>query len=958
MAKMDQELVDYSGKQEAARIATNAPLHPFKLAKYFSLLSMILLLIFGGFLATFLRNSEIDAMKRQAEERNASMTQLLGNLLVQDIESLLAEAVGKTKGELHTLASVQRLNTRITSIVRGSEIVKVKIYDPRGLTIFSTELAQIGEDKSGNAGFNAARTGSIYSELVNRDKFSSTEGVIANVDLVSSYIPFVRDGEVFAVFEQYQHVDRLLRQVERSVIKTLTVIVVVFAILYILLFWVVLHAEKIVKAQEAQLESANRDLDRRVEERTQALRESEGRFRSLTQMSSDFYWETDADHRFKVRTYSCREAADQVLHEKSFIGQLRWEVPHFSPGEAEWQAHREVLDAHLPFRDFEISRYGVNGNVSNVSVSGDPLFDADGCFCGYRGVGRDITEQKQAEKRLKLYADLFEQTNEAMLVTDSDNRIIHTNAALTRITGYSAEELLGCNPRILSSGQTSAEVYVEMWAALGSNGYWSGEIWDRRKNGSVYPKWLTISAMRDAEGVVTHYIGLFIDITERKQTEALIDHLAHHDNLTKLFNRHSLQGRLGQALATAQRTRAPLAVMFIDIDRFKRVNDTLGHHTGDLLLIEVAARLRECVRESDIVARPGGDEFVVVLTGMEDARDAFPVGNQILQMLAQPYHLANQVLQITPSIGISIYPDDGISVDDLMKNADMAMYHAKSQGRNNLQFFTAAMNAAATERMAMELELRQAIETGQLELHYQPQVCTHNGAACGVEALVRWRHPQRGLISPLAFIPLAEETGLIEPLGAWVLEEACRQFAIWRAEDAPILRIAVNLSAQQLRSPGLLAQVEDVMARYQLIPGELELEVTESEAMSDPERSFDTLRALRDLGVQLAIDDFGTGYSSLSYLKQLPVQILKIDRSFVKDIETDENDASICASILALAHSQGLKVVAEGVETMAQREFLAAHACEYLQGYLFAKPEPAEVCLGRLRELSIAAASP
>ncbi|WP_172822792.1 putative bifunctional diguanylate cyclase/phosphodiesterase [Paramagnetospirillum marisnigri] len=954
---MDRELVDSSGNQDAARIATNAPLPAFKLAKYFSLLSMILLLIFGGFLATFLRNSAIDEMKRQAEERNASMTQLLGNLLLQDIESLLAGAVGKTKDELHALASVQQLNTRISAIVRGSEIVKVKIYDPQGLTIFSTELAQIGEDKRDNPGFNAARTGSIYSELVHREKFSATEGLIVNVDLVSSYIPFVRDGEVFAVFEQYQHVDKLLQQVENSVIKKVTVIVLVFLILYILLFWVVRHAEGIVKVQEARLESANRDLDRRVDERTKALQESEARFRSLTEMSSDFYWETDVNHRFTLRSCSRREAEDPIFLQNTFIGQLRWEVPHVSPDEAGWRAHRDMLEAHLPFRDFEISRYGINDNVLIVSVSGDPLFDADGRFRGYRGVGRDITDQKQSELRLKLYADLFEQSNEAMLITDRDNNIILTNAALTRITGYSAEELLGCNPRILSSGQTSAEVYDEMWAALSSHGYWSGEVLDRRKNGVVYPKWLTISELRDTNGAVTHYIGLFIDITERKQTEELIEHLAHHDNLTKLFNRHSLQERLGQALATAQRKHAPLAVMFIDIDRFKRVNDTLGHHVGDLLLIDVAERLRHCVRESDIVARLGGDEFVVVLTGMEDVRDAFPVGSKILHELGHPYHLASQVLQITPSIGISIYPDDGSSVDDLMKNADMAMYHAKSQGRNNLQFFTAAMNAAATERMEMEIELRQAIETGQLELHYQPQICAHNGTACGVEALVRWRHPQRGLISPLSFIPLAEETGLIDPLGAWVLEEACRQFAIWRAADAPVLRIAVNLSAHQLRSPGLVAQVEAVMTRYEMIPGELELEVTESVAMSDPEHSFETLRALRNLGVQLAIDDFGTGYSSLSYLKHLPVQILKIDRSFVQDIESDENDASICASILALAHSQGLKVVAEGVETAAQREFLSVHACEYLQGYLFGKPEPPEVCLGRLRELSSAAAS-
>jgi len=561
--------------------------------------------------------------------------------------------------------------------------------------------------------------------------------------------------------------------------------------------------------------------------------------------------------------------------------------------------------------------------------------------------GREDLERarKHAEasaEELKLYAQAFESSGEPMLITDSHNRIINVNDAFFLQTEYTLDEVRGKNPRLLSSGNTPAAVYQDMWRALQVDSYWQGELWDRKKSGAVYPKWTSISAIRDADRNISFYIASFSDISERKANEARIDYLAHHDALTGLINRYNLENRLDQTLSAAQRENLGAAVMFIDMDRFKTINDTLGHHVGDLLLIEIARRLKESVRDSDIVARLGGDEFVVVLTGLVSDMDAAPVAEKILRYLGQPYTIENHQLHSSPSIGIAIFPSDGDDGETLMKNADTAMYYAKDRGRNNVQYFTASLNAAASERLALETDLRQALREGGLEVHYQPQVCAIDHRACGVEALVRWRHPVRGNIPPLKFIPIAEESGFIEELGRWVLNEACRQMAAWKAAGITGLHMAVNLSAKQLRAPDLVGEVAGILQTHGLRGEDLEIEVTESVAMDNPERAISQLQALKNLGVQLAIDDFGTGYSSLAYLKRLPIHVLKLDRAFVRDIETDESDAEISAATLALAHNLGLKVVAEGVETEGQCDFLVRHACDYLQGYLFSKPLPAE----------------
>ena len=540
----------------------------------------------------------------------------------------------------------------------------------------------------------------------------------------------------------------------------------------------------------------------------------------------------------------------------------------------------------------------------------------------------------------------YEHSHEAVLISDHDNRIIAVNAAFTRLTGYTAEEVLGQNPRVLSSGNAGPEFYAAMWQAIDQYDFWEGEIWDKRKDGSLYPKWLCISVVRDAAGQVANYVANFTDISASKKAADRLAQLAYHDALTHLPNRLAFESQLDHALRICARENRQLALMLIDLDNFKNINDTLGHHVGDSLLQQVATRLRESVRASDLVARLGGDEFVVVLPEIEGPLTAARVADKIQMTLAENYRVGEHLLYTTPSIGISLFPGDGTDAGILLRNADSAMYHAKNVGRNNHQFYASRMNEAAGERLQMENALRQAIanislqESSQFCLHFQPQIAAKNGRVVAMEALLRWHSPIFGTVPPMRFIPIAEETGLIQPLGDWVVWESCRLIQQMRRLGLCDIRVAINISAQQLRHENLLLLVRGALSCYELEPSTIELEITESTAMQNPEMTLNILDQLAAMGVKLAIDDFGTGHSSLSYLKHLPIKCLKLDRSFVSDIETDANDASICAAIIALGHNLGLELVAEGVETEMQSEFLSRLGCDYLQGYLYSKPLP------------------
>ncbi len=557
-----------------------------------------------------------------------------------------------------------------------------------------------------------------------------------------------------------------------------------------------------------------------------SLRESEARLRCLIEMSSDFYWESDSVHRLIVRTESKREVQESVFLTASSVGKRRWEIPYLSPDEAGWHKHRATLDAHLPFRNFEITRLRQNGAEHHISISGDPVFSAVGEFVGYRGVGADITERKQSEQR--------------------------------------------------------------------------------------------------------------------------INELAFYDQLTGLPNRTLMLDRLKQALTASYRSGGHGALLMIDLDHFKTLNDTLGHDVGDSLLKEVAQRLSMCVREGDTVARLGGDEFVAVLTGLSGTKDEAATGvksvaEKILGSFRQPYQLGDVAHHSTASIGVTLFNGDTVDIDTLMKQADLAMYKSKASGRNLVRFFDPTMEVALKEHAAMENDLRLALKRDQFVLHYQAQVASEQQLT-GAEVLVRWQHPTRGVVSPADFIPLAEETGLILPLGRWVLDTVCTQLTVWASRpEMAHLTVAVNVSAHQFRQPDFVDQVLEVLKHTSANPQRLKLELTESLLVANVTEVIEKMHLLKAKGVGFSLDDFGTGYSSLTYLKRLPLDQLKIDQSFVRDVLTDPNDASIARTIIALAQNLGLGVIAEGVETDAQREFLAHSGCHAFQGYLFSRPIPLEL---------------
>jgi len=590
-----------------------------------------------------------------------------------------------------------------------------------------------------------------------------------------------------------------------------------------------------------------------------------------------------------------------------------------------------------------------DGTLFWERASISPVLDEQGTLVHFVAVKEDITERKAAEQELRVAATAFE-SQEGMIVTDERNVILRVNRAFTRITGYSAEEAVGQTPSLLNSGRQDAAFYAAMWAGIRRDGSWQGEIRNRCKNGEIYPEWLSITAVFDDHGQVTNYVAAFSDITQHKQAEDKIKQLAFSDPLTGLPNRRLLLDRLHQALAASTRNKRQGALLFIDIDNFKTLNDTLGHDKGDLLLKQVAGRLLTCVREGDTVARLGGDEFVVMLEDLsehseEAATQAKVVGEKVLAALNHVYLLADHEYPSTPSIGVTLFSDHQNSIDELLKQADLAMYQAKAAGRNTLCFFDPAMQAVVTTRATFETDFREAVLKHQFFLYYQAQV-DDAGRLTGAEALVRWQHPQRGLVAPADFIPLAEETGLILPLGQWVLETACTQLAAWAARpETAHLTLAVNVSVRQFHHVAFVDQVLAVLDRSGADPRRLKLELTESLLLDDVEDTIAKMTALKAEGVSFSLDDFGTGYSSLSYLKRLPLDQLKIDQSFVRDVLTDPNDAAIAKTVVALAQSMGLTVIAEGVETQGQRDLLARQGCHAYQGYLFGRPGPVEELL-------------
>ncbi|BCN93507.1 hypothetical protein THMIRHAM_12920 [Thiomicrorhabdus immobilis] len=580
-----------------------------------------------------------------------------------------------------------------------------------------------------------------------------------------------------------------------------------------------------------------------------------------------------------------------------------------------------------------------NGDIRWVNVAVEAEFNQQGEPVYFFGTVQDITEQQQKEAQLQQYASIFDNLAEGILITDTANKILNVNAAFTRITGYSLDEVIGQTPNLLQSGLHDSSFYQQMWQELSLKGQWQGEVLNRRKDGSFYHEWLAVSSIKNSKGEVLNYVAVFTDISSIKKTEEELRFMAHHDALTKLPNRLLLEERLSHSLERSNRSHTSTAILFIDLDRFKEINDSFGHPVGDQLLIEVASRLKQTTRKQDTVARVSGDEFVVILEDIKNIPVITQIAQSILERLSAPLSIDIHNFRVTTSIGIAISPDDGTQSVDLLKKADTALYRAKEQGRNNYEFFSEEMATANFELMYLNSALRKALENEEFVLYYQPQVNSLTGKIVGTEALVRWLSPDTGLVAPNRFIPLTEDTGLIVPLGAWILKKACLQMKTWLSEGIELSHIAVNISGRQLSDKNIVRTVRDALNFSGLDARYLELEITESTIMQE-DRYISVLHEFKALGIRLSIDDFGTGYSSLSRLKHMPIDKLKIDQSFIKGVPGNKDDEMITQTVIGLAQNFGLEILAEGVETQEQLEFLKQNNCHYIQGYFFSKPLP------------------
>lgn len=696
---------------------------------------------------------------------------------------------------------------------------------------------------------------------------------------------------------------------------------------------------------------------RRVEQRifssTVALTESEERFHSLVESSSDWIWEIDASARYVYVSQKCREILGYEPHE--IIGKTPFDL--MPPEEAARisTGFSAIVAARQPFDGLENHNLHKDGRIVVLETSGVPILNADGTLRGYRGIDRDITTRKQADemykKSMQRLALHFEQTPLAVIEWDTGFKVLDWNPAAEKVFGYAKAEALGRYAKDLILPDSFQEQGTRIWLDLlaGMGGFRSSNENITKDGRAIFCEWYN-TPLVDEKGQVLGVMSLALDITAQKLAEQKISHLAYYDELTGLPNRTLFKDHLAQACIESDRHKRPAALMFLDMDDFKAINDTLGHEAGNSLLKAAASRLKNCFRTGDTLARFGGDEFAVILTNLGHADDVGSVAQSVIEKLQHPFSISGKELCITFSMGITLYPIDGADAEMLLRNADSAMYHAKGMGRNTYQFYSTEMTRRAQENLALQIGLRRAFEQGELLLHYQPQVEIWTGRIIGVEALLRWQDPEKGMISPADFIPIAEETGLIVPIGEWALRTACAQVRAWQDQGFPTICMAVNLSSRQFRQDNFAQRVGKIINGAGIDPRCLELELTESVLMEDAESVSVILAEFKQAGISIAVDDFGTGYSSLSYLKRFPIDKLKIDQSFVRDVTVDANDASLVKAIIAMARALNLKTIAEGIETPDQLEFLRAEGCEEAQGYLIGRPMTAEKISELLQE--------
>lgn len=698
-----------------------------------------------------------------------------------------------------------------------------------------------------------------------------------------------------------------------------------------------------------------KDITEQIEA-SESLRDSEQRYRMLAESISDVIFSTDS----KLSLNYVSPSVQAVLgFDAEWIFQNGWQSIIANPQQLSGiytlmdrvskslnkPEQLALLRGQVQTQLFLFDCLRADGRKIPIELRLVLVWDEHGGFEGVLGVGRDISQQRRAEKDLRMAATVFEHSTSAILITDPAGYIVQANEAFSRVSGYAVSEVLDQLPNMLTVDEQQDAHLRYVLKQLHQHSTWEGEVWMKRRNGEHYPAWVGITAVLDDEGDLASYVCFFSDISERKASEQRIHRLAYYDALTHLPNRTLFQDRLHTALQSAERQKSWVVLMFLDLDRFKPINDSLGHAAGDRMLKDMATRLLACVDNDDTVARMGGDEFTLLLqhrSSRELALNrAIHVAEQILASLVRPFVLEGREFFVTASIGIALSPQDGNELSQLMKNADTAMYHAKERGKNNFQFYQADMNASALERLELESDLRHALEQDEFVLYYQPQFSGDGKRLTGAEALLRWRHPRRGLVPPGDFIPVLEELGLVVDVGDWVISEACRQLKTWHQNRVRVPKVSVNISARQFSDGQLGTRIATILRETGLPPACLELELTESILMREVSEAMQILAGLKNLGLSIAVDDFGTGYSSLNYLKQFPIDVLKIDRTFVDGLPSGEQDAQIARAIIAMAHSLNLAVIAEGVETHEQLDFLREHGCDEVQGYLFGRPMPA-----------------
>jgi len=695
-----------------------------------------------------------------------------------------------------------------------------------------------------------------------------------------------------------------------------------------------------LRESREQLRKANMELEARVESRTQELARQTAVLRRIIDSIPDLIILKDTNSAYLGSNKAFEEFTGKP--EEEHIGKTDFDL--FDPNLAVTfrSLDRQIMETGQTRSQEEWVTYP-DGRKALLSTVKTPFYGPDGEVLGLVGISRDITDRVEAENSLRQAATVFESTREGVMITNADKHILMVNRAFTELLGYTEAEVLGKSTDMLQSPRHDAAFFRRMWTEIKTVGHWQGEVWNRRKNGDEFPQLLSISAVKNNDGKVAQYVSVFTDISKIKETEAELEFLAHHDPLTRLPNRRLLLSRIRHAIESVKREGGMLALLMLDLDRFKDVNDSFGHITGDELLQQVAERLTKRLRTVDTLTRLGGDEFTVLLQGITHREDAGRVASEIVTMLGEPWFLSNGFeVRIGSSVGITLYPDHCTTAEEMLQQADTALYQAKEEGRGRFKYFTEDLTLAARERIALEAALRRAITEKELRVYYQPQIDIASGEIVGAEALLRWQHPEDGMMLPSRYIAVAEETGLIGAIGDWVLQETCVQGKKWLDAGFPPITLAVNLSPQQFHHKDIAFTVSQALQESGFPPHLLELELTETILIKREQDAVEKMQLLRAQGIKLAIDDFGTGYSSLSYLKRFPLDVLKIDKSFVDDIPAKRDDMEIANTVIAIGHTLGFKVLAEGVETAEQLEFLKAQGCDLYQGFLMSPPLPAD----------------